>query len=413
MQEKEAAPSNYPKTWDDGADDPWLVFHTSGTTGLSILDYSASTHADRLGRKSQAYYLHTTNDGDRRQIGGVVRRRTVYVSSICPSKMVYTSSSSTCTPSSLKFHSKPSWKCLQAIGTVLTLALTTFLHTTVVIGPSTPPTPETVLNILQYGRVQGALLTPAIIEDLCHTPTGIKALRNLEYVHYAGAPLAPKAGNQLIPHVPVVCAIGSTESGAYPTALHSRREAWDYVRFQKNAGVVFEHRFNNLYELVFVRKPACALQPVFMVYRDRDRFETNDLWVEHPVYKGLWKIVGRTDDYVAFSHADGIHASSLEPEIEAHPDVKAALIGGNGRPAPVLLVELLPGLRVDGDGGQIMRSLQPYLDRVNGRSHECVHLSIDRVIFATEKKPFVRTVKGSVARLQTLDLYRDEIAALF
>lgn len=241
----------------------------------------------------------------------------------------------------------------------------------------------------------------------------MKVLRNLEYVHYAGAPLAHKAGNQLTNHVPVVCAIGSTESGAYPTALHDKRDAWNYVRFQKDAGVVFEHRFNNLYELVFVRKPDCVLQPVFMVYPDRTRFETNDLWVEHPVYKGLWKIVGRTDDYVAFSHADGIHASSLEPEIETHPDVKAALIGGNGRPAPVLLLELFPGVRVDGDGGQLKRSLQPYLDRVNELCHECVRLSSDRVIFATEKKPFLRTVKGSVVRLQTLDLYSDEISALF
>lgn len=33
MQETEATPYNYPKSWGDGVDDPWLVFHTSGTTG--------------------------------------------------------------------------------------------------------------------------------------------------------------------------------------------------------------------------------------------------------------------------------------------------------------------------------------------------------------------------------------------
>lgn len=37
MQETEATPYNYPKSWEDGADDPWFVFHTSGTTGLLVL----------------------------------------------------------------------------------------------------------------------------------------------------------------------------------------------------------------------------------------------------------------------------------------------------------------------------------------------------------------------------------------
>ena len=33
MQEQTAEPFIYPKTWHEGKDDPWLVFHTSGTTG--------------------------------------------------------------------------------------------------------------------------------------------------------------------------------------------------------------------------------------------------------------------------------------------------------------------------------------------------------------------------------------------
>lgn len=37
VQETEAILYNYPKAWEDGVDDPWFVFHTSGTTGLLIL----------------------------------------------------------------------------------------------------------------------------------------------------------------------------------------------------------------------------------------------------------------------------------------------------------------------------------------------------------------------------------------
>lgn len=35
FNEKEASPINYSKSWAEGKDDPWLVFHTSGTTGTT------------------------------------------------------------------------------------------------------------------------------------------------------------------------------------------------------------------------------------------------------------------------------------------------------------------------------------------------------------------------------------------
>lgn len=35
LNDTEASPITYPNTWMDGKDDPWLVFHTSGTTGMT------------------------------------------------------------------------------------------------------------------------------------------------------------------------------------------------------------------------------------------------------------------------------------------------------------------------------------------------------------------------------------------
>lgn len=295
----------------------------------------------------------------------------------------------------------------------MTLATTSFLHSTMVVGPPTPPSPDIVVDILRYGRVQAGLFPPSIIEELCLRPEGLDALRQLEILYYAGATLAAKAGDQLASHTQVVCMIGSTECGGYPMALHDKRDAWNYVKFQQNAGIEFEKRANDLYELVFVRRPGCPAPQVFDVYPDRDRFETNDLWEKHPAYEGLWKVVGRTDDYLALSHGDGLYASALEPEIEAHPAVKSALIGGSNRPVPVLVIELYPEAAERNDRDGFISSLQPYIGKVNARCHDCVKLSNERIIMADERKPFVRTAKGSVSRLQTLNLYNDEIAALF
>jgi hypothetical protein len=296
---------------------------------------------------------------------------------------------------------------------LLVLSMTTFLNMTAVIGPSEPPSPDGITNVLRYGYVEGALLPPALIDGLCLSSAGLQALRDLKYIHYAGAPLSEKSGKLLIPHVHVVPCIGSTEAGGYFTIIHNKSDAWNYVSFQKHAGAIFEKRMGDLHELVFVRDPNCAMQQIFSVYSDRDRFETKDLWVEHPTHKGLWKIVGRSDDYVCFSHGDGLHASLLEPEITAHPHVRNALIGGNGRPAPVLLVELVESLDNVEARKALIEELRPYVEKVNLKCHESVQVSLDRAVIASREKPFITTIKGSVARLQTLNLYEDEIAALF
>lgn len=36
FQETEAEPHVYKKSWEEAKDDPWLIFHTSGTTGQTI-----------------------------------------------------------------------------------------------------------------------------------------------------------------------------------------------------------------------------------------------------------------------------------------------------------------------------------------------------------------------------------------
>ncbi|GAB1195654.1 hypothetical protein APSETT444_004916 [Aspergillus pseudonomiae] len=266
-------------------------------------------------------------------------------------------------------------------------------------------------DIFRYGRIDGALLMPALIDALCLLPEGIEALRELKYVHYAGAPLSAKSGNLLAPYTQVVPCVGSTEAGGYFTTIHQNKDAWDYLSFQKHSGAEFEHRMNDLHELVFVRRPECAMQQIFQVYPDRDSFGTDDLWIEHPVHKGLWKIIGRSDDYVYLAHGDGLHASLLEPEIIAHPSVKTAIIGGHGQISPVLLVELIPGVELD--NAALKESLKPYIEKVNVHCHDCVKLSSERLIFATKDKPFILTAKGSVARLQTLALYEEEIVSLF
>ncbi|KAJ5759629.1 hypothetical protein N7520_006785 [Penicillium odoratum] len=357
LNDTEASPS-----WAEGKDDPWLVFHTSGTTGNpKPVTYS---HQMMAGVEVAA----SLPDIEETHIHQYAQRRW--------------------------YTPLPS---LHFVGMLMTLSMTTFVNMIAVIGPVGPPSPATVTEVLRHGRVEGALLPPVLIDALCLFPDGLEALKDLQYVHYAGASLSTKSTELLVPYTQVVPCVGSTEAGGYFTAIHGQINAWDYLAFQRHAGATFEQRLGDLHELVFIRNPECAMQQIFT----------------HPTKKGLWKIIGRSDDYVCFSHGDGLHASLLEPEITAHPGVNNALIGGHGRQSPVLLVEFVEGAEDNGTREGLLKSLRPYIDKLNARCHASIRISPEKVIIASKDKMFITTIKGSVARLQTLRLYEDEIAALF
>ncbi|XRM40652.1 hypothetical protein ABZX51_003961 [Aspergillus tubingensis] len=125
MQEAEAEPINYSKTYEEGRADPWLVFHTSGTTGNpKPVTY---THEMMAG----ADIVASLPDIGETQIHHYAQRR-------CYTPL-------------------PS---LHFVGMALSLSMTTFIHMTAVIGPPTPPTPSTIISLLQHGNITTAMFPP-------------------------------------------------------------------------------------------------------------------------------------------------------------------------------------------------------------------------------------------------------------
>jgi hypothetical protein len=74
----------------------------------------------------------------------------------------------------------------------------------------------------------------------------------------------------------------------------------------------------------------------------------------------------------------------------------------------VLVVEFVPEARE----GLEVESLRLYVERMNGMCHGTVRLDMGMIIIARDERPFERTEKRSVFRMQSLETYREEIDAL-
>lgn len=301
---------------------------------------------------------------------------------------------------------------------MVALQVPIFCGSIVVIGPggTGPTTPDIAREVMKYGRVQGSLLPPALIDAMCASTEGLDCLRGHEYVYFVGAPLSKNTADKLNSYTTLKPGMGSTEAGAYFLRA-TGDEDWQYYSFRPGMGMQFQPTSSaDLYEAVFVKDPKLeAWQQIFKVYPETDEFRTKDLFSKHPSKPRFWKYIGRTDDLVIFSHGEDLYATGIEEEILAsHSDVSGVLVGGHGRPKPFLLVEWKDGgLNNEDSDVNRLESLMPIIDRVNESCSELVKLTKDLILFTAPEKRLVRTNKGTVSRRDSEKLYQDEIDKLY
>lgn len=370
----------FEKTWDEAGSDPWIIFHTSGTTGMPkpiVYTHSMMVSLDAA---------KTMPDADRENY--------------------------------LDHFSNSRWHTplptLHFVGMTACLQFTLFLNQVVVVGGSGPATGVATSQIIEFGNLRGVLLPPSLIEDTIKDPHGFEQMKKLEYVYFGGSPLPRSTAEKLLPYTKVKPGIGTTEAGAYFLNVVDD-EDWEWYSFRPAMGIKLEHRSGNLYELIFHRqKEFERYQQLFQVFPDMDTYPTKDLWNPHPTKHDRWRYAGRIDDFVVLSHGEDLYASKLEEVIIKHPEVTGALVGGEGKPKPFLIVELTYDLncKLPTDEARL-EYIWPAVEEANKEASEYVQLIKGLVMFTDPSKPLVRTVKGTTARRPNLEAYAEEIEQLY
>ena len=296
---------------------------------------------------------------------------------------------------------------------LMVLQLPVLLDMIIVLGQANQPATATSIDqILKLGNLTGMMVPPSFLEDLCRDADMLERVRALKYVHYVGAPLDKGVGDLLWGHVKLLSAIGSTEAGFYFQQYHGEPE-WYYHHFCPSMGLTFETRADDLYEAVFCRKAGLERwQQIFTVYPNLERFPTNDLMTRHRTNPDLWAYAGRTDDLISFSHSNSYRVSGIEAAIMSHPDVQAAVVGGDGRARPFLILDVRRD-RIPAGVGQhdidLIEHVWPVVNEANEKCKEMVRLKKELTILVAPDKPIERTAKGTVSRRAAIELYKNEV----
>ena len=369
----------YYKAYEQAKHEPFVVLHTSGSTGLPkpvVLNHGTLAHHD--------LFLNA------KSLGGKV----LNVARFSGKRVLL------CLP---QFHS----------AAVCFLAFSVYSNAIPVLSPS-PVSADLVNEAHLYAGVDASFLAPGTLADLVHNPEYLENLKRLRYVTFGGSPLSQEVGDKVKDLAHLFVSFGTTEAGYYALE-ETEPEDWQYVSFSPIMGCELRPFSEGLYEFFFVRRDSLPnSQGIFSTFPSLDEYSPSDLYSKHPTKNGLWLFEGRGDDVLIFSNTHHHYPQEMERTLNAHPAVNSALVCGHGRAKAALLIEakIPPGSQEERSAklAEIWPSIELANEKIASGQGQ---ITEDMVLFTSEARPMLRAGKGSVLRHQTAELYRWDLDQLF
>jgi acyl-CoA synthetase (AMP-forming)/AMP-acid ligase II/aryl carrier-like protein len=284
-----------------------------------------------------------------------------------------------------------------------------------VVPPPEPLTVDMMDQVYKYANLDGALLAPSLIVDCFNNPEYYQnMLSSIKFLSYVGGALPEEIGNEVSKRIKLMTLLGSCETALYPMEINEDPSDWSYLTISETLGHSFVEHLQGYHELVIKRDPNRELlQGVFSTFPEKQMFNSNDLFEQHPTRPASWAFRARTDDIIAFTTAEKLNPITMESTISTHPKVKSALIGGQGKFQAALLIEPYIYPESAEQENQLIKDIWPSVLQANRACPAHGRIMKQFVILAKPEKPIPRTGKGTVQRQPALQLYKTEFAELY
>ncbi|KZT23998.1 putative aminoadipate reductase [Neolentinus lepideus HHB14362 ss-1] len=293
--------------------------------------------------------------------------------------------------------------------------------------PPVMPNPQNTLEHCQRGGATAVVVVPTFLELWAQKEESVEYLKTMEIVAFAGGPLSAKAGDVYVSNgVKISAVYGGTEFGApshmfdiHPDnkAQHIKKDPkdWAWMRLGDQVKARWMDQGDGTYELHMITNKNHQLSVENL--EDVKGYATSDLWEKHPTVKGLWRIVGRTDDVLVLASGEKTVPAPIEGHILHSPMVQGTLMFGRGRDQVGIIIEPTPEFAIDPKDekalGEFRNKIWPVVEEANKDAPAFSRLFKEMILVSDPKKPLPRAAKGTVQRKPTIALYEKEIDALY
>jgi thioester reductase-like protein len=289
--------------------------------------------------------------------------------------------------------------------------------TLVLVHPDVPLSASYVAQLLKHGVITTMLTPPSILEDLSKDDSSLQNLAKLKHVGFAGGPLQPGVGNKLAAVLPHLFSfLGATECGWFLNIVGDNK-VWDSLNFYSDIGYRFDEVSDGLFELVIDKDEQTnkIFRGIFEVFPTLMEYRTKDLYSANPDALGWYTYRGRADDLIVLSNGEKINPIPLENIIRSHPLVRGALVVGEYRFSPSLLLEMendsIP--KAETESHAILDSIWSTVQEANKIAPGFSKIPKSLILFSTAEKPFLRAGKGTIQRQLTVKSYAKELDHMY
>ncbi|KAF6752758.1 hypothetical protein DFP72DRAFT_1069941 [Ephemerocybe angulata] len=318
----------------------------------------------------------------------------------------------------LSNHALPLFHAMGIVSTCWALTTGVILSNFAPGSPPQVPTPESTFESIVASNSQLVFCVPTFLEEWGQDDDKVEFLRKIDAIMFGGAPIRQTTGDALYGKgVKLFPFYGATELGGSSQFLLSRppEAGWEYFKLSPHTSPVLirEDGAQGISRLYF--KPSPTHSPATLnADLDGERvYDTKDLLVCHPTERGLWKIHGRADDQIMHSTGEKTNPVPIEAIITRHPNIRSAIVFGRGRFQAGVLIETCTPFLPEDENASFIDDIWSQIKEANKVSPSHSRIFKEMIIVAVPGKPFLYTAKGSVRRQNILDLYKDEISALY
>ncbi|KAI5928373.1 hypothetical protein F4810DRAFT_643318 [Camillea tinctor] len=268
----------------------------------------------------------------------------------------------------------------------------------------------------------------AVQPEICHTvpyalklmaerDDGIEVLKRCKFVTSAGARTPDELGDRLVKEgVNFGVIFGLTEVGHIGDSIYREPgdDSWVYVRpyASLRQHMLFKKLDEGIYESVYLKSHPALMAITSNSNDPPGSFHSRDLFTPHPTIENAWKYVARHDDRITLISGEKILPLSMEGAVRESPLVRDALMVGNDRLVPGLVVfrsQAAASLSEE----EFIRAIWPIVEITNNIMDEFARITPDMIVSIAPDIDYPTTDKNSIIRAAAAAKFETAIEGLY
>lgn len=272
-----------------------------------------------------------------------------------------------------------------------------------------PLTKHNLTTAVEWVKPDVIFCVPYVLKLFAESEEGIKCLAAIDIVMYGGSACPDDLGNRLVDGgVNIVANYGATETSRLMTSVRPAGDKqWDYLRILPSVQqwVLMDEIAPGIFEAVALD----GLRSKSTINSDDppNSFRTRDLFTRHPT-ENWWKYLSRLDDRLTLVNGEKVLPIPIEGRIRQESLVKEAVVFGDGRSFPGVLI-FKADAASDLSDEEYKKQILPAILDANARAESFSRVPEDLVVILPSDATYAATDKGTFIRAQVYTQYQQQI----